>query len=133
MKLFLSLSLLLTLSNMAVANTVENSFDSDSKLPNLLKERILEKIKLEIPCLKNDSLKEVKTTEVVDVVDQGVVDYVYTTTLKFQYYPDRYHPAWGELIVKSEHWAGYCKDYCNMQVLEMNSQYFTCDGLQDAR
>ncbi len=103
MKLLAGLLLLISFS--ASANTIESIYKSDSILHPLLKAEIAEVLTAEYSCINAYGLHEVKTEVVVDEVDQGIVDYYYTTTFSATYTYD-FHPNNTTVVVRSAKYAG---------------------------
>ena len=89
----------------ANANTVDSIYSADSKLDKLLKVEIAGTLVSEFSCINPFGIKEVTTKLVIDEVDQGVVDYYYTTTFSVAYTYD-YHPNTATIVVESVKYAG---------------------------
>ncbi|ATH08647.1 hypothetical protein BIY24_12025 [Halobacteriovorax marinus] len=101
-----SLMTLLFLSCVSVsANTVESIYSAESKLHPALKKEIAAVLLEDYKCINAYGLRELSTEVVVDRVDQGVVDYYYTTTFSATYTYD-YHPNTAKVVVKSAKYAG---------------------------
>lgn len=103
MKLFIASLLLLSLTTSA--NTVETIYNANSELHPLLKTEIATVLSEKFSCINSYGLKEIATEVVVDEVDQGVVDYYYTTTFSASYTYD-YHPNKAVITVRSAKYAG---------------------------
>lgn len=89
------------LSFAAQAVTPDQVFRRDTQLPQELQQRVLN---LALSCgdyVAHWSLQEKATTVRVDRIDQGIVDYYYTTELTVQYYFDGTHPATHSIFVES--------------------------------
>ncbi|WP_372655465.1 hypothetical protein, partial [Halobacteriovorax sp.] len=97
MKFLVALFLLSTIT--VNANTVETVYNVDSKLNKLLQVEIADALTSKFSCINAYGLKEVSTKVVVDEVDQGIVDYYYTTTFSVDYTYD-YHPNTTTIVVK---------------------------------
>ncbi len=94
------------LSTLAVsANTVESIYQEDSALHRLLKVEIAQALTDKFNCINPYGIKEVETVVEVDRVDQGVIDYYYTTTFSITYTYD-YHPNSTRVVVRSAKYAG---------------------------
>lgn len=103
MKFLVTLFFLSTLT--VNANTVESVYNDGSKLHRILKTEILDTLTSKFSCINAYGLKEIETEVVVDEVDQGVVDYYYTTTFSATYTYD-YHPNNTTIVVRSAKYAG---------------------------
>lgn len=98
----LFLLLTLTLSVSAHANTVESVFKKDSLLPLELQKRVLSAIEKKCQdVLTENGLAESATTVREDHIDNGIVDYYYTTTFSSRYYFADQHPTYAYFTVES--------------------------------
>lgn len=101
-----ALFILLLVSSLTQANTVESTFRPDSSLPLELRENILHAIKSECGNLITAyGLREITTEVRIERVDQGVLDYYYETTFSSRYYFDRMHPTHTTITVASAKYA----------------------------
>ena len=85
----------------AQAVSPEQVFRRDSQLPKELQQRVLNQALTCGDYVAHWSLQEKATTVRVDRIDQGIVDYYYTTELTVQYYFDGTHPATHSIYVQS--------------------------------
>jgi hypothetical protein len=89
------------LSFAAQAVTPDQVFRRDTQLPQELQQRVLNKALTCGAYVAHWSLQERATTVRVDRVDQGIVDFYYTTELTVQYYFDGTHPMSYSIFVES--------------------------------
>jgi len=106
----------------AYANTVATVFRRDSKLPEELKSRVLAAVEAQCAhVLTQFGLSESSTTVASERVDQGVIDYFYTTKLKSQGMDsDGYHPIWNRITVSSAQWAISNPPEASWEVLQVD-------------
>ncbi len=100
MKAFLLSLLLLPVA--AQANTIETVFKKDSPIGSDLQRRILAEVsaKCSRGLVRNGMTEEyTKVSEVI--IDQGVHDFLYTTTFRTTYYFDGMHPTFAFIEVES--------------------------------
>jgi hypothetical protein len=84
------------------ANSVETVFNASSALPAELQVRVLEAVKARCSRgLTFNTLRETSTRVRKERVDQGIVDYFYTTDLETTYYFDGMHPVGATITVES--------------------------------
>ena len=124
MKAFLLLFVLFT--TVCQANTVESVFNKNSELSEILKVKILVALNEKFPCLSPYSIRETKTEVRVDRVDQGIIDYYYTTTFSVNHDYD-YHPRTYTVTVESQDSDFWCEDSCNMTVDKITADYSICE------
>lgn len=73
------LLVILSLGLFAATIQAQDSFQTNSKVPEPLQKRIVETVLAGAPCIVAGSLQEVQTLVTVDHVDQGITDYYYDT------------------------------------------------------
>ena len=104
MKYPLILALLLPLTTFA--NSVDTVFKADSALPAELRARVLEAVKARCgDGLTFNTLREDSTSYREERVDQGVIDYIYTTDLQTTYLYDGMHPVGATITVESAEYS----------------------------
>lgn len=122
---FVIFSLVILSSSLGWSNSLESVFRKDTHLPVILQEKLLHRLKLEIKNLSPFSLREINTELRVDRVDQGVIDYYYTTNFEMSVTCD-FHPTTAYLTVKSAEFSFYCQNNCNIEILDIKTQG-TCE------
>lgn len=85
----------------AQAVSPEQVFLRDSKLPKELQQAVLDQALTCGDYVAHWSLSEKSTAVRVDRIDQGIVDYYYTTELTVQYYFDGTHPETHSIYIES--------------------------------
>lgn len=111
-------------TSLANANTIQTVFKKDTKLPVILQEKILAKVQKELPCLDPYGLRETTTAVKIDRVDNGVIDYYYSTSMVVNYHYD-YHPRSATIKIDSAHFDYWCEGDCNYEITAFDvSQYF---------
>jgi hypothetical protein len=98
-----------------------------SELPAILRNKIEIELQDRIPCLDKASVKEIMTLVRADRIDQGVVDYYYTSTFSFRYFFHGNHARRVTLVVKSAEYSGWCQNDCNFKIEEMDTSNFICE------
>lgn len=124
MRAFFLLFILIT--TVCQANTVESVFEKDSELSEILKVKILDALKEKFPCLSPYSISEKKTLVRVDRIDQGIIDYYYTTTFSVNHVYD-YHPRTYTVTVESQDSDFWCENSCNMTVDKITAHNAICE------
>jgi hypothetical protein len=113
-------ALILVVSLSAEANTSGSVFGRSSPVPAALRERILSAVQARCPSIITPyGLEEIKTEVREDHVDQGVVDFFYSTSLSSRYFADGMHPATTTIQVESAEYAFSNGD--NLQILGISS------------
>lgn len=117
---------ILTVANVAFANNVDSVFRKESVLPDVLKEKTLEAIKLKCAKIVSDyGLQEITTSLKTETIDQGMVDVYYTTTFSSRYNFDGTHPVTTYITVESAEYA--FSNGNNLEVLKVQSQSNDCE------
>lgn len=99
----MKLALILLFAPLATfANSVDTVFPASSPLPAELRARVLEAVQARCSRgLTFNTLRETSTREREERVDQGIIDYFYTTDLSTTYYFDGMHPVGATITVES--------------------------------
>lgn len=117
MKTIIAAFAISVISSTAFANTVDSAFERESPIPVELRSRILQAIQSQ--CTDHISaygLKETRTDVRMEKIDQGVVDYFYTTTFTSRYFFDGMHPVTTYITVESAQFS-----FSNGDNLEVSS------------
>ena len=79
-------------------------FRDKTELPRELHERVYQKALECGDIARHWSLQEKTTLVRKDRIDQGIIDYYYTTNFNVQHYFDGTHPITKTIVVKSAQW-----------------------------
>lgn len=99
MKSLIALIAITGIYNMSFASNYV--FKSNSPVPVELQDKILAVAQAQCPKLNVNNLAEVETSTRVDIIDQGVRDYYYSTVLSYSFYFDGAHPITYRIGVES--------------------------------
>lgn len=101
----------------AQANTLDSVFKKDSAIPVELQQRILDAINTRCGRLVMQyGLQEQSTNVRVERIDQGVIDYYFSTTFSSRYNFDGTHPVTTYITVESAQYS-----FSNGDNLEVSS------------
>jgi hypothetical protein len=104
------------------ANTAESVYLKDSVLPQSLRHRVLDQIKIRCPDISVElGLKEISTRVHYEKIDQGVLDYFYTTTFLANYRFDGIHLSFAYITVESAEYEISNPTVDRLQILQIRS------------
>lgn len=119
--------LVTVISLLVIGQAHASLFLSNTTLPTELQQLIVNTIKKEVPCVALYSLKETETLVREERIDQGVVDYFFTTKITGQYYFDSYHPAAMDVVIETAEYDISNPAFQKYEVLSSNLSDFVCD------